>query len=138
MSLRISEAAYARFVRRDREPKPKGPARSPVLERQIQRDILDYLRHWARATWAVRVNSAGIRLPGRKGKAGYYRSNDRRGCPDILACVKGRFVAIEVKRPGEVPTTDQLACHDDIERAGGVVIVATSRKDVQDWVESLE
>lgn len=138
MSVRISEAAYARFVRRDREHKPKSPKRPSVHERSIQRDILDYLRHWARATWAVRVNSAGVRLPGRGGKTGFYRSNDRRGCPDIIACVKGRFVAIEVKRPGEVPKDDQLACHDDIERANGVVIVATCRKDVQNWVESLE
>ncbi|MCM8750408.1 hypothetical protein NET02_14755 [Thermomicrobiaceae bacterium CFH 74404] len=28
----------------------------------------------------------------------------RPGVPDVLACVQGRFVAIEVKRPGRRPT----------------------------------
>lgn len=120
-----------------REPRAKRKPDLRPLEKTNQKAILSYLRNEVRCTWAVRVNSSGVKLPGRGGKAGFYRSNDRPGCPDILACVWGWFVAIECKREGEVPTVEQLACHADIERAGGVVIVATGVQDVQEWIERL-
>lgn len=40
---------------------------------------------------------------------------------DILACIAGRFVAIEVKRPGKKPTALQFKIMHDIETAGGIV-----------------
>lgn len=61
----------------------------------------------------------------------------RMGVPDILACVKGRFVAIEVKRPKQKPRPTQLAWLDAIERAGGVAFWATSVEEVQDKIKEL-
>lgn len=58
------------------------------------------------------------------------------GTPDILACVQGRFVAIEVKRP-EGGRVSPLQKHklELIERSGGVGIVA---RDVSDVSERLQ
>ena len=49
----------------------------------------------------------------------------KRGTPDILACISGRFVGIELKKSGK-ETTDRLQHHKLglIEKAGGVGLVA--------------
>jgi len=49
----------------------------------------------------------------------------RAGIPDIIACVGGRFLAIEAKAAGKKPTKLQLACMADIYRAGGTVTVVS-------------
>lgn len=45
------------------------------------------------------------------------------GTPDILACVNGYFLAIEVKAPEGKPTELQLAKIDQIRKAGGFAYV---------------
>lgn len=57
-------------------------------------------------------------------------ASNKRGTPDILAVISGRFVAIEVKRPGGKPSKLQLAQLKRIEAAGGVAFVADSIDDV--------
>jgi len=56
------------------------------------------------------------------------------GLPDLIACVEGRFVGIEVKQPGQGPSPRQKFVHSMIMRAGGEVIVATSVDDVMHLV----
>lgn len=50
----------------------------------------------------------------------YYSEN---GTPDILACVNGYFIAIEVKAQDGKPTELQLAKIDAIRKAGGFAYV---------------
>lgn len=45
------------------------------------------------------------------------------GVPDILVCLKGHFIGIEVKAEAGRPTPIQLANLNDIERAGGYAIL---------------
>ncbi len=49
-----------------------------------------------------------------------------RGIPDLVGCINGRFVALEVKRPGEKPTKYQENQLQAIGTAGGVTGVVTS------------
>jgi Holliday junction resolvase len=51
----------------------------------------------------------------------YYSEN---GTPDILACVNGHFVAIEVKADNGHPSELQLVKIADIRKAGGFGYVA--------------
>ena len=51
----------------------------------------------------------------------YYSEN---GTPDILACVNGYFLAIEVKAQNGKPSELQLAKINDIRKAGGFAYVA--------------
>lgn len=54
------------------------------------------------------------------------------GTPDILACVNGRFVGIEVKKPnGGVVSALQKLKIKQIKNAGGVALVATSVEEVE-------
>lgn len=57
------------------------------------------------------------------------------GTPDILACINGQFVAIEVKRPsGGVVSELQKLKLKQIEQAGGVGIIARSVQDVSERI----
>jgi hypothetical protein len=55
---------------------------------------------------------------------------------DIIGCrlKTGRFLAIEVKRPGGKPTPEQQQFIDTINHAGGLAFVARSIEEVeQHW-----
>ena len=53
------------------------------------------------------------------------------GTPDVVACVNGRFVAIEVKRPKGVVSKLQKAQIKLIRQSGGIAFVAYSLEDVK-------
>lgn len=53
------------------------------------------------------------------------QERSRRGMPDIIGCVSGTFVAIELKVGGNTATPLQEVYLDRISSAGGVSFVAT-------------
>lgn len=53
----------------------------------------------------------------------FANRNTRSGVPDILACVNGHFVAIEVKAEDGKPTELQKWNVDKIRECGGVAMV---------------
>lgn len=57
------------------------------------------------------------------------------GTPDIIACVKGVFVAIEVKQPGGVVSELQKAHIRLIHQAGGVAFVAYSLEETKEYLK---
>jgi len=64
----------------------------------------------------------------------------RRGLPDIICCVSGLFVGLEVKLPGKERNVTQLQQQtlDDITRAGGLGRVVTSVRQALDAIDALE
>ena len=64
----------------------------------------------------------------------------KKGCSDILVCYEGKFVAIEVKRPGWKPPGRQAKSYkhyyqqkqfmDDVKAAGGIGFFASSLEEV--------
>src|SRR4051794_6280418 len=52
------------------------------------------------------------------------------GAHDLHCCIKGLFVGIEVKMPGEERSELQLREHVELVRAGGISIVGTSPEQV--------
>lgn len=53
----------------------------------------------------------------------FANRNTKSGVPDLLACVNGYFVAIEVKGEKGTPSPLQLWNRDKIREAGGISIV---------------
>ena len=47
----------------------------------------------------------------------------RSGAPDFLVCLKGRFIGIECKSGGKLPTALQLDNLERIESCGGLALV---------------
>lgn len=65
----------------------------------------------------------------------------RVGAPDLVACHHGRFLAIEVKRAraGTHPVSAaQRVTLEQIRRAGGATIVATTATDVELVLDALD
>ncbi len=62
------------------------------------------------------------------------------GLPDLIGCVKGKFIAIEAKAPGRLDnvTPRQQFVLDAITKAGGLAFaaddVATALKRVRRWL----
>jgi Holliday junction resolvase len=81
-----------------------------ALTARILRDLK------SRGAWALKVHGSAWQ---------------RAGIPDILACVGGRFFAIEVKSPGKHPTPLQKREVRQIQESGGTAAV------VETWEEYL-
>lgn len=89
-----------------------------MLESRIQRQIINFLEK--QGFYVVNVVQAG-----------------RPGTPDVVACIHGLFVGIEVKRPGHKPRPLQEHHLKKIEEAQGHTCVATCVADVEDFLENL-
>ena len=59
------------------------------------------------------------------------------GIPDLLCCVRGRFVALEVKEPGEQPSKKQVLELQRIRDAGGVSAVVETVSDVVELLANI-
>lgn len=75
-------------------------------------------------------------------KEGYYARKFYRaksGTPDIVACIDGKFLAIEVKRPETKTSVSKLQAANLmlIERAGGEAMVAWTLEMVIEKVEEM-
>lgn len=92
-----------------------------MREAQIQSIILQNLRN--RGAYVVKVIVA-----------------TKTGIPDIVCCYKGKFIGIEVKRPEAIKTVTELQKYnlEEIKKAGGISIVATSALDVIRVLEEID
>lgn len=54
---------------------------------------------------------------------------------DELCCIRGRFVGIEVKAEGNVPTARQEMTMKEIQRAGGIAVWGDSFEMIVDRLE---
>lgn len=90
-----------------------------MLEKDLQKKILQRLKAEG---WFVKYS-------------GLFR-----GVPDILGCIYGRFVAIEVKRPGGGgrPTRLQLDQICAIRARGGYAYIVESMDQLEAILESLK
>lgn len=89
-----------------------------VREADITAAVLDYLS--IAGAWSLKVHG---------------HLGQRPGVPDILACLRGRFIAIEVKRPGGRLSPHQRRELLAVVAAGGVALVVT---DVSQVITALE
>jgi len=87
-----------------------------MSEQAIQNRIMTYLKKLG--AYSLKVISAG-----------------KNGVPDIIVSLDGRFVGIEVKRPGEQPTALQSYNIEQIRKSGGVAFVADSIQSVKEQLK---
>ncbi|HEU0138303.1 MAG TPA: VRR-NUC domain-containing protein [Bryobacteraceae bacterium] len=90
-----------------------------TTERAIVKAILAYL------------NSLPVCLARKRWGGGMGVAGD----PDIDACIRGRSLQLEVKRPGEKPTALQVKRIDEWRRAGAIVAVVNSVAEVRDLLD---
>jgi len=92
-----------------------------VNEQAYQKKITTYLE--SKGAYVVKVVAAS-----------------KKGVPDVLACYKGHFIAIEVKTPLTRHNTTKLQDYNlaRVREADGYAIVAVDVDDVQDIIEEID
>jgi hypothetical protein len=58
----------------------------------------------------------------------YMAGFGKSGVPDIVACINGKFVGVEVKRENKTPTVIQNRLLEEISASGGIAIWGTAEK----------
>ncbi|HXT04661.1 MAG TPA: VRR-NUC domain-containing protein [Casimicrobiaceae bacterium] len=104
---------------------PRGGIVERVYERDVLKGVLRALELHPRVAWAARMNVVAQKIDDRFVRAGFP------GLSDVVGMLRdGRFLAVEVKRPGGQPTTAQVEFLGLVSRSGGVAFVARSVEDV--------
>ena len=80
---------------------------------------------------ALRINNTGIYDPRTKR---FRKSHTRKGIPDIIAVIDGKFLGIEVKYGSDRQSPEQKEIEKDIISAGGIYFVA---KTYSGYVENI-
>jgi hypothetical protein len=94
------------------------------LEAEVQRACVALLE--SRGVFLWRNNSRVMKVPGKGGRDRLMRMGGGKGSPDLMGLLPGgRFIAVEVKRPGERPRPDQYDWLDRVRSAGGVACWAS-------------
>lgn len=99
------------------EVKPRMVRNKITGNQHLEADIVKQIRDIL-----ARCGARSIKIHG-----GNYQEA---GISDLLVCLDGKFVAIEVKKPGGKMTLLQEQFQHDIRAAGGIAFVATSAEDV--------
>lgn len=96
-----------------------------LTENKRQHSIITNLER--AGAWVVKIHQTG---------------RGRRGLPDIVACYRGVFLAIEVKQPGastnQARRQHQLTELHAVRAAGGISVIATSYDDVQPILNDID
>jgi len=123
------------------QPKRRRPGtckRPTLLERDIQKMIIDALSIHPLVARVERINVMAGRLMGKDGKASRFMRSCRKGRVDIDGMsTDGRVIAIEVKRPA---TRNDLSAEQRdylgvVRNAGGLAGVATCCEEAVAIVE---
>lgn len=63
-----------------------------------------------------------------------------KGIPDLVCCHKGKFLGIEVKRPGNLSgqSKEQEVHERNILKSGGIYLLVDDVNDVINYIESME
>ncbi len=118
--------------------------KAPVaLESECQAQIVDFLRAEqarGRVVWFCRVNGGGVKTATQfiRFYALYLLGIEKRsrGYPDLHGMPPGgRYVAREVKRPGERETVEQREFIDAVTAGGGIAGVVRGFEDVRRLLE---
>jgi hypothetical protein len=105
-----------------------------MSEMDLVNSIIAYLQY--QGAVAIRIN-AGMRIIENPDGTNRVMRGAPAGTPDIIACVKGRFIGIECKDGKNKMTKYQEAFKGMIIDAGGIHILAYKLEDVTNRLEGL-
>ena len=98
----------------------------------LTRCIIDFLNS-QNGCCCFRISNEGIMRIDKNGKAFRATSSMQNGISDLISCVWGRFVSIEVKVNKDVQSEAQKDYQRQIENARGYYVIAKDFKGFLDW-----
>lgn len=112
-------------------PKPKfSDANANALTNAVLFDMTN-----VRGGACYRINNVGVY----DSKRGVYRKGGtRKGIPDIIGVINGRFYGVEIKFGRDRQSADQRVIELEIQSAGGVYFIATSFADYAQKMSDVE
>lgn len=90
--------------------------------------------YWVREGCAYRINNGAVYDVKRQT---YRKGVQRRGIPDIIGIINGRFIGIEVKIGRDRQSAHQKEIEKEITDAGGVYFIAKSYDDYLDKISKI-
>jgi hypothetical protein len=102
-------------------PKSKRRKARPVSETAVKDSVIKH-----------------IEVLGGKAIVKHQTGLSTRGTPDVLACLKGRFLALEIKRDGNVPTPAQVGEMRRWAQAGALVGWVLSVAHLEELLDHLD
>lgn len=106
-------------------------------ESDILREIGEELEKKGIFFWrANNIPVFGVNNAGKK----TFRSLPRfsiKGVPDLICVIRGKFVGIEVKRPGEKLSTEQVEFGNKVMRNKGMYFMMNTPDDVKDMIKCI-
>jgi hypothetical protein len=94
----------------------------PILtEKQVDQKIVRWFKENCKGGVCIKIGMVGAH-----GSAGW---------PDRLFLYCGLGLFVEMKAPGKRPTPLQQARHDELRRAGAMVLVASNPEEAIDYME---
>lgn len=130
---------HAPALRPARQPAQSPRPGSALLERDVQKAVLAYLRAHPAVAFAGRLNSGSAAM--QDGRPIWFHTLGA-GAPDIIGAMRRgcAWLAIEVKRPGAKPRPEQLDWLRGVADAGGCAGWVTSVEDaeaiVREWLNA--
>jgi len=102
-----------------------------VTEASVKKAIMAYLTIMEKMgeCYVVRNNSVCGKLTRPDGSVGWIKNN-KPGAPDIIACIGGQFVGIEIKGSSGKQSEEQRETEILISTLGGKYVLARSIDDV--------
>ena len=116
--------------------KRRPSAKPTQSEDALHRAVVDYLGR-ALPKEAVLHHSPNEGLHKPQYRAKQLAKGMRAGWPDIQILYQGRLICIELKTKTGGLSEKQTACHREIVLAGGVVTVARSVEEVEEFLSQL-
>lgn len=112
---------------------------------ELTKSIIKFIKY--NGYQAERINTMGVYRPAKKvidvvgrsrtlGQGKWTKGTGTRGSSDISATIRGRAVKIEVKYGKDRQSEYQKAYQEDIERAGGVYIIAKTLPEFVEWYDN--
>lgn len=104
-----------------------------LLERKIQKEIIEMLKE--KNIFHRRIEGSGKITHTSKDSA-TLTSSSQKGMADIIACLKGWFIAIEVKKPKGYVDPFQANFLSNLMSEGGKAVIATDAERLRKWLET--
>jgi hypothetical protein len=101
-------------------------------EQMLKNQIVDYLNYNGYFAW--KTNTGTFFFKDKSGKSRMFKSGIK-GCSDILAIKGGKFYAIECKIKPNKLTPEQDWFLKEIEKHGGIGVVAYKLEDIENMVK---
>lgn len=117
--------------RKRRKPTGRAFGAPPPTANELNHACISYLQACGGKAWR---NNTGAMVKEYTTKAGQRKKSfirfGEKGSADVLGLLRGKFFAIETKTPRDQLSDDQAAWLEDVERCGGVAVIAQALDDV--------